>query len=186
MGCGVSTLGGGTMAGTVGTMAGLGASAFGASALQMLTRSSMHLDLDAPLAHQHALCGISDSIALAHTSIAHTSIAHTNPLLAASLAQPPNGVMSSEVRTRQLAAGLYSQMDLFYTQHAAHGYGAASADGREMTRESGLHPARLPPLVGTDQGDYELAPVPPDESAAALRDAPPPPRGYAPLPNPPA
>lgn len=184
----VSTLGGtGTMGGTMGTMGGLGASAFGASALQMLTRSSMHLEL----AQQHA---IGDSIAagLSH-QLSLGALAAPHPALGASLAHAAHAaVICSEVRTAQLAAGLYSQMDNFYSQHAAQRFGVSSAQAGADNPLPGMRSAsRLPPLAGTDQGDYELAPADPVtddvhfEMRPVIQSAAPPPMGYDPLPNPP-
>lgn len=166
------------LGGTVNTVGTLGASALGASALHLLTRSSTqvlsyhpHLDGDLSLhaaashlssAHQHhTLHGLAPLSTLAST---------TNPLLGASLAAthaaPHAALVSSDVRTQHVAAGLYSQLDQFYLTRQAQVDESPLPPGM---RADGRLDGRLPPLAGTHHGDYELAPAPPA--------APPPPAG---------
>ena len=134
-----------------------------------------------------------------------------------SLAHHPQAhLVAPEVHTQHLAAGLYSQLDQFYMQRAgpepipeqppsswpAVGETAAAWDGLfaspsgrvpRSDLESPLPPPGLP--VGTEEGDYELAPAPPDQPVAHFemtnpvsQAAPAPPhspQGYTPFPEPP-
>ena len=223
IGLGGTTLMGGTMAG--------GVSALGASGLQLLTGASQlhtswhpaalsHLHGSAHMQHPHllhaagsggGLGGVSSQpLASSVSSIAapspHPLYSPYSPNFAAAAA-----AMSSEVRTQQLTAGLYSQLDQFYTRVGAHGADQEHAvhAGDPEAANGGMHSVhlgsqqlgrgdagaggatmrgRLPPLVGTDQGDYELAPS--EQSGYEMRNVaaapppsapPPPPNGYAPL-----
>ena len=226
---GVSALGG-TIGTLGGTMGGLNASAFGASALHMLTRSSTHLggasvggmsqmDIAQHVAMVHggsiAHGGSMAAMAMAHHAQIGGSIADSishHVGMGASLTHHPHAaVVASEVRAQHFTAGLYSALDQFHVQQTAHhSYSAATAAAeRQSELESPLPPGmrsdglltraelraegRLPPLAGTDVGDYELAPAPPDvpeptyEMRPVVQAAPGglPPHGYAPLPNPP-
>ena len=143
---------------TMGAMAGFGASAFGTSALQMLACSSMHLDLQhrrtigdsiAPLLED---AQVSSSAALAYTNLGVSLVPHYAP-------HGASAAMNSEARTRHLTAGLYSQLDRFYTRI---GGGSTRASEAATSSEQTQHDLEspLPPGLPTDQSDYELQLVP--------------------------
>ena len=112
------------------------------------------------------------------------------------------------MRTQHLAAGLYSQLDQFYLMRAGHepipeqpplpwgGLFTAPPGQPGQPGRSDLESPLPPPLpAGTEHGDYELAPAPPDEALqhfemtnpVVTRHPPPPlsPQGYTPFPDPP-
>ena len=201
-GGGVSALGGGGVSTLAGT--GFGASALGASALQLLTRSSCHphaLHLGhssyAPGAEHashshappHAMMALGESIegidATLAASVSPLSLAACSGLSGPHQAHAAASAVSPEVGTQQLTAGLYSQLDGYFASrsHAPHGatgpHGSSLGQDLEAGGGGGMRvAARLPPLVGTDNGDYELAPPDPpggeyEMRAVAAADGPP-------------
>ena len=191
---GVSAYGGRTLGGIMGmgaTMGGLDASAFGASALHMLARSSTEFSHVGGGHHSHHVPVVGESLSEGFRSLAHHPQAH---------------LIAPEVHTQHLAAGLYSQLDHFYMQRAGpepileqqsspwDGL-FASPSGRvpQSDLESPLPPPGLP--TGTQEGDYELAPAPPDQPTThyemtnpvgQAQPAPPlSPPGYTPFTEPP-
>ena len=195
-----------------------GVSALGVSGLQMLMRSS-HIQpggcgyshMGDPLVSGSSVAGglaasISSGGLAAHAYPSSLHAAYVDRSVAVANA------MSSDVRTQQLAAGLYSQMEQFYARTGASGYGTTSGHGAPDLEEAragpsglGMHPSapggigaggmslgnplrRLSPLVGTEPGDYELAPPTPGDyemrsvtaAAAPSSQGQPPMSGYVP------